>query len=187
MAVRGARVLDELRVSGIAVMLFVACLVLPALPGAVADALEEPLLEYRENGQTVQVRTGDGCLVYRKDISSRGRDEVLSYCPARVPEGADGWAPQLRDFYTVDATGRTVTELVLFGIVPDQVARARVTLPGGQTVEAATRRVADVRHPVVLLHLRHVALPVDLTETDGRTVFVRLELFDPDGREVPVV
>jgi hypothetical protein len=180
-------VLDEWRVSGVALVLFLASFVVPALVVGVREALVDPLLEYREHGQTVQVRTADGCLVYRKDTSSRGGDEVLTYCPARVPEGADGWAPQLRDFYVVDATGRTVTELVQFGIVPDQVARVRSTLPGGHPVETATRRVAGIGHPVVLLHLRRVALPVDLTETDGREVFVRLELFDSAGREVPVV
>jgi hypothetical protein len=150
-------------------------------------ALTEPLLEYRENGQTVQVRTGDGCLVSRKDTSSRGRDEVLTYCAALVPEGADGWAPQLRDFYTVDAADRTVTELVEFGILPDRAVRVRSTLPGGHPVEASARRVAGIGHPVVLLHLQHVALPIDLSETDGRKVFVRLELFDAAGRPVPVV
>lgn len=179
---------DELRVSGIAVALFLASFVLPAAPGAVHDALVDPLLEYRENDQTVTVRPGDdGCLVYHKDTSSRGRDEILTYCPARIPEGATGYAPQFREFYTVDAAGRNVTELVIFGVVPEQVTRVRSTLPGGHPVEAGTQRVDDIAHPVVLLHLRHVALPVDLTETDGRRVFVRLQLFDASGREVPVV
>lgn len=182
-----ASLLDQLRISGVALVLFLAAVVVPALPRAVADALTDPLLEYRENGQTVEVRTRDGCLLHHKDTGSRSRDVVLTYCPARVPSGAAGWAPQLREFYTVDATNRTVTELVQYGIVPDRVARVRSTLPGGQAVETATRRVDDIRHPVVLLHLRRVALPVDLTETDGRRVFVRLELFDADGREVPVV
>jgi hypothetical protein len=180
---RGQSVLDELRVTGVVLVLFLAGYIVPS---TVADALTDPLLEYHENGQRVQVQTGDGCLTYRKDTSSR-RELVLSYCPARIPDGGDGWAPQLGDFYTVDAASRTVTELVLFGIVPEQVVRVRATLPGGHPVETATRRVADIRHPVVLLHLRNVALPVDLTETEGRRVFVGLTLFDAAGREVPVV
>jgi hypothetical protein len=176
-------VLDELRLSGVAVVLFLVCLVVSGLPGSIG----EPLLEYRENGQTVTVRTRDGCLLYSKDTTSRGPDETLTYCPARIPAGANGWAPQLRDFYAVDASNRTVTEVAQFGVVPDGVTRVRSTLPGGQTVEATTRRVGDIRHPVVLLHLRRVAIPVDLAETDGRRVFVRLEMFDGTGARVPVV
>ncbi len=175
--------LDELRLSGVAVVQFLAYLVLSGLPGSVG----KPLLEYREDGLTVQVRTRDGCLFYRKDTSSRGGDETLTYCPPRIPVGADGWAPQLREYYLVDAARRTVTELVLFGVVPDGVTRVRSTLPGGHVVEASTRRVGDIRQPVVLVHLRRVALPVDLTETAGRRVFVRQELFDAAGERVPVV
>ena len=84
--------LDEFRLSGVAVVLFLAYLVFSGLPGSFG----KPLLEYRENGQTVQVRTRDGCLLYTKDTTSRGPDETLTYCPARIPAGADGWAPQLR-------------------------------------------------------------------------------------------
>lgn len=182
-----ARLLDQLGISGIALVLFVASFALPALPRLVVEALTDPLLEYREGGRTVQVRTRDGCLLYRKDAPPRSSDVVLTYCPARVPDGAAGWAPQFYDFYTVDATNRTVTELVQFGVVPDEVVRVRSTLPGGHPVETATRRVDDVRHPVVLLHLRRVVLPVDLAVTDGRRVFVGLEMFDAGGREVPVV
>jgi hypothetical protein len=176
-----------MRLTGVALVVFLGSIVLPGQPGALIESFTDPLLEYSEYTQTVKVRARDGCLIYHKDTASRGADLVLSYCPARIPEGAKGWAPQFRDFYTVDATQRTVTELVQFGMVPDAVVRVRFTLPGGHPVETATRRVTDLQHPVVLLHLRQVALPVDLTETDGRRVFVRLEMFDAAGREVPVV
>ncbi|WP_327001987.1 hypothetical protein OHA72_43735 [Dactylosporangium sp. NBC_01737] len=174
---------DALRISGIALVLFFAHLVVPTIPGSLVD----PVLEYREDGYAVTVKPGDGCLIFHRDTSSRGGDEILPYCPARIPDGANGWAPQLRDFYTVDPATRLVTELVQFGVVPDQVTRVRSTLPGGQIVETPTRRVDGVAHPVVALHLRNTAFPVDLTETGGRRVFVRLELFDAGGRAVPVV
>ncbi len=178
----GLPLLRDLRVSGVVVVLLIGYLI---VTGVVAG--RGTLLEYDEDGYTVTVRADDGCLRYSRDTSTRGADERLAYCAATIPQGADGWAPQLRDFYTVDATGRTVTELVVFGVLPDQVVLIRSTLPGGHAVDTPTRRVADIDHPVVLLHLRDAALPVDLTGTGGRRVFVRLELFGADGRAVPVV
>lgn len=178
----GRPLLADLRISGIAIVLVVAYLI---VAGTVAGA--DTLLEYDEDGYQVTVWAGDGCLRYGRNTSERGADERLAYCPATIPQGADGWAPQLKDFYTVDATGRTVTELVVFGVLPDQVVLIRSTLPGGHAVDMPAQRVDDIDHPVVLLHLRNPGLPVDLTETGGRRVFVRLELFDADGRAVPVV
>jgi hypothetical protein len=175
--------LDQLRISGLVAALFAAYLVLSGLWAGRGEVV----LEYRENGQSAEVRVRDGCLVLHKDTSSRGRDLVLTYCPARVPEGAGGWAPQLREHYTVDASRRVVTELVVFGMMPEPVVRARFTLPGGQAVEAGTRRVAGLREPVLLLHRRPAGLGVDLAETDGRTEFVRIELFDAAGAVVPLV
>jgi len=174
---------DKVRVSGLILLLFLGFLTVTSL----ARVATEPLMEYEEDGREVDVRVDGGCLIYWRYGAPRTRPTVLSYCGAVKPEGADGWAVQIGEMYVVDQSQRSVIELVAFGVMPDGVARVRYTLPGGHPVETDTRRVQDVASPVVLLHLRKVALPVDLTETDGRKVFVRLQLFDAAGQEVSVV
>ncbi|GAB1640498.1 hypothetical protein KRMM14A1259_09210 [Krasilnikovia sp. MM14-A1259] len=172
-------VLDQVRLPGAALAVFIAALIVPAI---YHDMTSTVLLEYQEDGRPMKLRADDGCLELQ-----RSRRERVTYCPALMPVGADGWAPQLMDYYAVDAAQRSATEVVQFGIVPDQVVRVRSTLPGGHALEADARRVPGIDHPVVLLHLSGVAYPVDMAQTEGRRVFVRQQMFDAAGREVPLV
>ncbi|WP_155373581.1 hypothetical protein [Catellatospora vulcania] len=147
----------------------------------------DPLLAYTERDHPVSVRADEGCLVYRRDIGGRSPDEVLTYCPARKPEGAHGWAPQTRETFVLDPSGRFATELIAFGLLPDGTVTVRYTLPGGHVIEAPTQAVPGLDHPAVLLHLRDARLPVDLAEVGGQPVMAGVQLLDASGQEIDIV
>jgi len=147
----------------------------------------DPLLAYQEHGRSVTVRVHDGCLRYRRDVPPRSSDLVLDYCAWRKPEGVAEWAPQTREQLVLNPSGTGVVELVAFGMLPAGTASVRYTLPGGRIVEAPARLGEGLDGPAFWVHLRGVAIPVDLAEVDGEVAVARFQIFDRAGNEIPVV
>lgn len=162
-------------------------LVLVPLGARIRDAVVDPLLAYRENGQDVTLRPDDGCLVYRRIPGGRAASITQRDCGWQRPQGVTEWAPQTRELLVLDATRQHVVELVAYGMVPDETGAVRYTLPGGRTVEPAVRRRDDLDHPAFWIHLTGIAIPVDLRAVDGEPAFQRFQIFDGAGNEIATV
>lgn len=185
---RGLGLLGTIEVAlGAALVLLVVSLVLPGLGRRVAQSWQDPLLTFQDGDRTLELRPADGCLATWRHPSGRSRKMVLDYCAWSRPRGVDAWVPVTKELYRLDADRRHVVELVAFGLLPARAATVRYTLPGGEIVATAARRHADLDGPAYWIHLRQAAIPVDLSVTDGAKVFSRFQIFDPAGKEIPVV
>lgn len=147
----------------------------------------DALLTFRESGRRATVRVHDGCLHFWRDAPPRSSDVTVDYCGWRKPEGVAEWVPETREVLVLDRSGTRVVELVAFGMLPAGAASVRYTLPGGEVVETEARQRAGLDGPAFWVHLRGVAIPVDLTEVGGEPVFARFQVFDRAGDEIPVV
>ncbi|RSM63961.1 hypothetical protein DMB66_21770 [Actinoplanes sp. ATCC 53533] len=162
-------------------------LVLVPLALNVFEAVVDPLLEYKENGQKVTLRPDDGCLKYRRALGARAGTVTQRDCGWQRPEGVAEWAPQTRELLVLDPAKRHVVELVAYGMVPDETKTVRYTLPGGEIVEPAVRHRDDLDHPAFWIHLTRIAIPVDLRAVDGAPAFERFQIFDTAGNEIATV
>jgi hypothetical protein len=166
---------------------FALCLVLIPLGLNIRDATADSLLEYREDGLPVTVRTNDGCLTYRKERGGRAEPVTEKYCGWQRPEGAAERSPRTREWLVLDAARTHVVEVVAFGTLPDETRKVRYTLPGGEVVEPAVRRRDDLDQPAFWIHLTDVAIPVDLAVVGGEPVFQRFQIFEAAGHEIATV
>jgi hypothetical protein len=186
--VRGLGVLGKIQIALVSVIVVMLAVVLvPSIGRSLAQSWQDPLLTFQDGDRTLEVRPADGCLATWHKPHRKTRKMVLDYCSWARPQGVDAWVPVTRELYRLDAERRHVVELVAFGLLPKDAVTVRYTLPGGEVVEATARRHADLDGPAYWIHLKQAAIPVDMTVTEGVTVFSRFQLFDAAGQEIPVV
>jgi hypothetical protein len=148
---------------------------------------EDGLIDWYENREHLIVTPDDGCLQtfqLRQGHSPRAK---LDYCAPVRPAGVAAWVPATKEFYRLDDERRHVVELVAFGMLPTGAHAVRYTLSGGAAVDAPAQRRRDLATPAFWIHLERAAVPVDPGAADEAAVFVRFQVFDATGAEIPVV